>query len=107
MWGATNTGTGAKFADQVKLDDHFNRHGSDFGATPAADYAQKVDNFLTGPKSPIALEIVRTDGDVVRYDPATEAFGVVSICGTVRTFYKPDPTRNEMSNLDYFNSLDW
>ncbi|MDO9417154.1 hypothetical protein, partial [Pararhizobium sp.] len=41
-------GTGARFADQAKLDDHFNRHGADFGATSSTQYQQMADDFLTG-----------------------------------------------------------
>ncbi len=102
---ATKGGTGARFADQAKLDDHFNRHGADFGATSSAQYQQMADNFLTGPRGTNTLELVRPNGDVVRYDPTTDAFGVVSSNGTVRTYYVPDPAvHGYPTNLDYFNA---
>jgi filamentous hemagglutinin len=102
---APNTGTGARFADQAKLDDHFIRHGTDFGATSSAQYQQMADNFLTGPRGTNTLERIRPNGDVVRYDPTTDAFGVVSSNGTVRTYYVPDPAvHGYATNLDYFNA---
>lgn len=102
---APNTGTGARFADQAKLDDHFNRHGADFGATSPTQYQQMADNFLTGPRGANTLERTRANGDVVRYDPTTDAFGVVSSNGTVRTYYVPDPAiHGYATNLDYFNA---
>lgn len=100
-----NLGTGSKFADQLKLNDHFGRHGTDFGANSATEYEQMADAFLTGPKGPNTLEIVRPNGDIVRFDPTTDAFGVVSANGTIRTYYVPDPAVHGYStNLDYFNA---
>ncbi|MFA7238004.1 MAG: RHS repeat-associated core domain-containing protein [Phycisphaeraceae bacterium] len=97
-------GTGAKFADNAKLDDHFQRHGADFGAKTAAEYQGKADTFLTGSRGQGVLEKVRPNGDVIRYNPATEEFGVVSKNGAIRTYYRPDPkVHGKPSNLDYFN----
>jgi filamentous hemagglutinin len=51
------------------------------------------------------LEKTRPNGDVVRYNPATDEFGVVKPDGTIRTYYKPDPARHgRPTNLDYFNA---
>ncbi len=98
-------GTGAKFADNAKLADHFQRHGGDFGAKSAAEYESQADNFLTGPRGEGVLEKTRDNGDVVRYSPATEEFGVVSKDGTIRTYYEPDPAvHGKPTNLDYFNA---
>jgi hypothetical protein len=102
---ARNRGTGSTFVDQVRLDDHFNRHGADFGATSSAQYQRMADDFLTGPRNSSTLEITRTNGDVVRYDPTTDAFGVVSSNGSIRTYYVPDPNvHGYPTNLDYFNA---
>ncbi|WP_221035127.1 hypothetical protein, partial [Pseudomonas syringae group genomosp. 3] len=98
-------GNGAKFADQAKLDDHFARHGSDFGAKSAVEYQAQADKFLTSPKPTGVLEKARPNGDVVRYNPNTDEFGVVSSGGSIRTYYKPDPAvHGKGSNLEYFNA---
>ena len=103
--GAKATGSGAKFADQAKLDDHFARHGSDFGAKNTLEYQAQADKFLTASKPAGVLEKARTNGDIVRYNPSTDEFGVVSSGGSIRTYYKPDPAvHGKGSNLDYFNA---
>lgn len=46
-----------------------------------------------------------TNGDIVRYNPGTDEFGVVSSGGSICTYYKPDPAVHvKSSNLDYFNA---
>jgi len=63
-----------------------------------------ADAFLNGPQGTGVLQRVRANGDVARYDPASEAFGIVKPDGTIRTFYKPDPAVHGYPiNLDYFN----
>lgn len=103
--GAKATGNGAKFADQAKLDDHFARHGGDFGAKNTLEYQAQADKFLTASKPAGVLEKARPNGDIVRYNPGTDEFGVVSSGGSIRTYYKPDPAvHGKGSNLDYFNA---
>jgi filamentous hemagglutinin len=49
-------------------------------------------------------EKVRSDGDVVRYNPNTDEFGVGSSGGSICTYYKPDPAvHGKRSNLEYFD----
>jgi RHS repeat-associated protein len=92
------------FASDALLQSHFEDHGSDFGATTAAEYAQQADTFLNGPLESGALEKIRPNGDIVRYNPASEEFGVATADGTIRTYFKPDPAIHGLpSNLDYFN----
>ena len=103
--GEKATGSGARLADQAKLDDHFARHGSDFGAKTTLEYQAQADRFLTASKPAGVLEKTRPNGDVVRYNPSTDEFGVVSSGGSIRTYYKPDPAvHGRESNLDYFNA---
>jgi len=98
-------GAGAMFADEAKLQDHFQRHGSDFGAKTSVVYQQKADKFLTGSKPIGVLEKKRANGDKVRYNPFTDEFGVVSKNGVIRTYCKPDPNvHGYATNLDYFNA---
>ncbi len=94
-----------QFADNPKLQDHFNRHGGDFGAGSAAQYEQQANTFLNGSRDTGVLEKARPNGDIVRYNPATEEFGIVKPDGTIRTYYKPDPAMHgRPTNLDYFNA---
>jgi filamentous hemagglutinin len=80
------------------------RHSRDFGAKNALEYQAQADNFLTASKPAGVLEKSRPNGDVVRYNPGTHEFGVVSKGGSIRTYYKPDPAvHGKGSNLEYFN----
>jgi pyocin large subunit-like protein len=94
------------FATQALRDSHFKDHGSDFGAKTPAEYEQQANSFLNGPKGQGVLEKVRLgSGDTVRYNPATEEFGVVRADGTIRTYFRPDPAVHHFAtNLDYFNA---
>jgi hypothetical protein len=71
---------------------HFQEHGADFGAADAKEYEQIADTFLGGP-APLgsSRECTRRMGDKVRYDPTTQAYGVLDGNGVIRTFYKPVP----------------
>ncbi|GAA2896456.1 DUF6531 domain-containing protein [Nonomuraea rubra] len=85
--------------------DHWARHGSDFPhLNNAKEYVEEATDFLTG-SHPGVLTKTRSNGDVVRYDPQTEQFGVATAQGVPRTYYKPDPQRHpHPTNLDYFNA---
>ncbi|MGB8840196.1 MAG: hypothetical protein WCC64_03915, partial [Aliidongia sp.] len=99
---AANTGG---FGNEAQFLDHYARHGSDFRALTPNEYAQQAGRLLNGPAGPTTLEMVRRNGDIVRYDPTTDEFGVVKPDGTIRTFYKPDPAvHGYPTNLDYFNA---
>jgi hypothetical protein len=37
------------------------------------------------------LNAQRSKGDVLRYDPMTEEYGVLSTAGLIRTYFKPLP----------------
>ena len=95
----------ARFASAAKLGDHFARHGSDFGSRSAAAYQRSASRFLTGTPGRGVMEKTRANGDVVRFNPKSNEFGVLSKGGDIRTYYKPDPkVHGYKSNLDYFNA---
>lgn len=75
----------------TQLQRHFSEHGADFGASNASDYEAQADVFLSG-KLPAGIqECTRKKGDIMRYDPKTEACGVLDNGGVIRTFFKPVP----------------
>jgi hypothetical protein len=102
---AKGGGTGATFADESKLIAHFEDHAADFGASTPAEYQHMADTFLTGPKTIGTHELVRGNGDIVRYNETTNEFGVVGKSGQIRTFYKPTPAiHGYKTNMEYFNA---
>ena len=96
-------GTKDSWGNLTTLDDHFARHGADFGAASADDYARQASEFL---QQPGTLTKIDPKTGVIRvYDPATEAFGAYNPTGTTRTFYIPDPAKHGYpTNLDYWNA---
>lgn len=79
------------FLNPRQLARHFLAHGADFGASNAQEYERFADDFLSGPVLTGVQECVRGRGDRVRYDPATQCYGVLDNRGTIRTYYKPVP----------------
>jgi len=96
-------GTPTGFADNARLNDHFSRHGSDFGATTLQIYEQQAIDFLSGAPDANELQLQRTNGDYIRFNPTTDEFGIVTQNGIIRTYYIPDPAiHGYPTNLDYF-----
>ena len=77
--------------DPGKLADHFTKHRADFGAPTQQHYEILADRFLSAPLSGGIKQCIRKHGDIVRYDPATEEYGVLSNQGVIRTYFKPLP----------------
>jgi len=71
------------------LEDHFLRHGADFGATSADEYAQLASDFLK--RSQVERLPTKIDGNgVIRvFDPGTNTFGAYNADGTTRTLFRP------------------
>ena len=89
-----------------RLDDHFGRHGADFGATSAADYAnQASDFFQNGLQRGLPTKVDPSNGVIRIYDPVTNTFGSYNPNGTTATFFKPNPEIHGFStNLEYWIS---
>jgi pyocin large subunit-like protein len=75
---------------------HFKDHGAEFGANNAVDYVRRAHDFLNN--SPAGtLTKTRPNGDVLKYHPSSNTFGVMDKCGQPRTMFKPD------DGIDYWN----
>ena len=99
MWTSTKSQSVAENAFR-----HFKDHGADFGAKNAVDYVRTAQDFLRNPSAGV-LSKIRANGDVVRFDPSTNAFGVIDKTGAPRTFFKPDPAKHGYpTNLEYFHA---
>jgi pyocin large subunit-like protein len=87
------------------LEDHFHRHGRDFGAKSAEEYARMASEFLRRSRSERLPTKVDAQGVIRVHDPSTNTFGSYNPNGTIRTFYKPNPaTHRYPTNLDYWNA---
>jgi hypothetical protein len=81
------------FLSEGQKNDHFQKHGSEFAVATVEEYLDSADTFLGGVKPAHVLECRRRKGgDVVRFDPKTETFGILGgISGSILTFYRPIP----------------
>lgn len=72
---------------------HYRAHADDFPeAQNAVEYSRLAHDFLNHPP-PGTLTKVRSNGDLVRYDPGTNTFGVLRADGAPRTLFKPEDGR--------------
>ena len=78
------------------LPDYFERHGGDFKARDAADYARLAWEFQQRAKTENLPTKVDADGVARIYDPKSGAFAAYNRNGTTKTFFKP-------GSRDYFD----
>ncbi|MBS0517954.1 MAG: hypothetical protein JSR90_04635 [Proteobacteria bacterium] len=83
-------GNGVGFESERRLDEHYQKHGAEFGNITRVDYLHQAqllrDTAVGGP----VLEAVRKDGVTTRFDRQTGAFVAFNRNGTIRTFFKPN-----------------
>ncbi len=84
------------WGNPATLPDHFARHGSDFGAASAEDYAGLAWQFLQRAKAEGLPAKIDPTGTLRVYDPASGAFAAYNRDGTTKTFFKP-------GNAGYFD----
>ena len=78
------------------LPDHFERHGRDFNAKDADDYARMAWEFQQRAKIEGLPTKVDAEGVIRIYDPKSGAFAAYNRNGTTKTFFKPN-------SRDYFD----
>jgi hypothetical protein len=90
----TGTGTGwsasVGFADARRLDEHFEKHGGEFGRITKQDYLRQAQLLRDAKVGDPILETVRNDGVTTRFDRQTGAFIAFNPNGIIRTFFKPN-----------------
>ena len=87
---ASGWGAGVGFADQRRLDEHFEKHGAEFGRITKQDYLRQAQLLRDARAGGHVLEAVRRDGVVTRYDQQTGAFIAFNANGVIRTFFRPN-----------------
>ena len=78
------------FRSRTDLDEHFRKHGSEFGRISREEYLLKAQALRDAPVGGSIEEIRRDDGTVSRFDRSTGAFIAFNHNGTIRTFFKPN-----------------
>jgi pyocin large subunit-like protein len=83
-------GTRVGFVNERRLDEHYDKHGAEFGRITKQDYLHQAQLLRDAqPVGPV-LETVRRDGVTTRFDRQTGAFVAFNADGTIRTFFKPN-----------------
>ena len=77
------------FVDQRRLDEHYAKHGAEFGRITKQDYLHQAQLLRDAEVGGPVLQTVRGDGVTTRYDRQTGAFIAFNRNGTIRTFFKP------------------
>src|SRR5215475_2921254 len=62
------------FSSSQKLQEHFEKHGGEFGAKNKQEYLQAAQVLRDSPVGGDILELSRTDGVITRFDRRTGAF---------------------------------
>lgn len=87
--------------------EHFRKHKDEFpGVRNAKEYVEAAKRFLTDPPPSTYTRVRESDGAIVRYDPASNTFGVMSKDGVMNTMFKPDLAKLQKQGFtdvwDYF-----
>lgn len=81
-----------EFRNQKRLNEHFEKHGAEVGASSAEEYEKMASAVVTNSQSLHKTEA--EDGDDVYYLKSTGEFVIVSTDGYLRTYY--------IADYDYF-----
>ena len=84
------SGAAVGFVDQRRLDEHYEKHGAEFGRITKVAYLHQAQLLRDAKAGDPILEVVRGDGVITRFDRQTGAFIAVNPNGTIRTFFKPN-----------------
>ena len=71
-----------------QLQAHFIKHGYQFGAISQENYLEDAKKLLDAPQGTGILEKIRENGDILRYNPSTKEFAVMTKTGRIRTYFK-------------------
>ena len=81
---------GPGFRSRQQFDDHFVKHGAEFGKITKQQYLKMAQDFRDAPKSTIILEEIRKDGVITRFHKKNNWFIAVNKDRTIRTFFIPN-----------------
>ena len=78
------------FATERRLDEHYDKHGGEFGRITRQDYLRQAQLLRDAQVGGPVLQTVRSDGVTTKFDRQTGAFVAFNPNGTIRTFFKPN-----------------
>ena len=92
------------FITKFERNDHFQFHGREFSPAfaSAEDYEAAAIAFLTCPLTDTMLEGSRRNGDVIRFNRATDEFAICDRDGVLKTYYEDPRIHKQRDNVAYF-----
>ena len=81
--------SGPGFRSRRQFDEHFQKHGSEFGKITQAEYLRLAQELRDAPVGGPILE-ARRGGVITKFDRRRKYFGAYNADGTIRTFFIPN-----------------
>ena len=85
LWAA-----GPGFRSRGQFDEHYAKHGREFGRISQAEYLARAQELRDAPVGGSILEAIKSGGVFTRFDRRTGAFGAYNVDRTIRTFFIPN-----------------
>jgi len=82
--------SGPGFRSQKQFNEHYAKHGTEFGKITKQEYLEKAQQLRDAPLSQNILEAIRNDKVVTRFDRKQGYFGAYNPDRTIRTFFVPN-----------------
>ncbi len=89
------TAVNYEFRDERSLQEHYDKHGAEFGYNSPEEYLEGANNVIFA--EGVLHKLEAEDGDDVYYLERTNEFVIVSTKGYIRTYFKPD------DGINYYN----
>ena len=81
---------GPGFRSQAQLDEHYGKHGAEFGNISKQDYLRLAQQLRDEQAGGPILEARRSNGEFSRFDKRHGYFGAYNPDRTIRTFFIPN-----------------
>ena len=81
---------GPGFRSQAQLDEHYGKHGAEFGNISKQEYLRLAQELRDAPAGGPILEARRSNGEFSRFDRQHNYFGAYNPDRTIRTFFIPN-----------------
>jgi len=81
---------GPGFRSRRQFDEHYAKHGREFGNISQQEYLQRAQALRDAPAGGSILQAVTPDGIISRFDRRTGYFGAYNPDRTIRTFFIPN-----------------
>jgi len=82
--------SGPGFRSRAQFDEHYRKHGAEFGRISQEEYLRLAQALRDAPVGGSILQSMRRDGAFSRFDKSKGYFGAYNSDRTIRTFFIPN-----------------